>query len=264
MLNKDYIIPLIGGRLGNNMFMVANAYARGLEYNKQVVIPIKAFSYEGNDYSKTMFRKLEFIDDVDDNGNHNPQRPSDDKHSLYHGYFQSEKYFKEYSENIKSLYAPPYDFIQRIKKELPEIFENIITVINVRRGDYLFYPNYHPVLSAEYIHGVCDMIKDTRYLVISDDMQWCKDNLDLKYPVTYLEGYKPEEQLWIMSMCHMFIISNSSFSWWGAYLSRYEKKTVIAPSTWFGPEFPGTWDEMYCSDWYIVQTYFKDGKIYPK
>lgn len=263
MLNKDYITPLIGGRLGNNMFMIANAYVKGLEFNKQVVVAKHYLSYEGNDYSKNIFRKIELVDSIENNHNYNLNVPSDDKQTIYTGYFQSEKYFEKYSENIKTLFGPPIEFVNRIKQELPEIFENIITVINVRRGDYLHYPNYHPTVSAKYIHSVCDMIKDTRYLVISDDIQWCKDNLDLKYPVTYLEGYKPEEQLWIMSMCHLFIISNSSFSWWGAYLSRYEKKTVFAPETWFGPDAPQDWSSMYCKDWYVVKTYFKDGLILP-
>lgn len=263
MLNKDYILPLLGGRLGNNMFMIANAYAKGLEFNKQVVVCRKQLIYEGNDYSQNIFRKLEFVDSFEDNSNYNPAVPSDDKPTFYVGYYQSETYFEKYSENIKSLFAPPIEFVERIKQELPHLFDRVITVINVRRGDYLHYPNYHPTVSPEYIHAVCEMIHDTEYLVVSDDIPWCKENLKLNYPVTYLEGYKPEEQLWIMSMCHMFIISNSSFSWWAAYLSRYEKKTVIAPETWFGPEAPQDWSHMYCKDWYIVKTYFKDGFIYP-
>jgi hypothetical protein len=263
MLNKDYIIPLLGGRLGNNMFMIANAYAKGLKFNKQVVIPKWQLSYEGNDYSQNIFRKLEFVNEIDDNKNYNLEVPSNDKHTVYSGYFQNEKYFEEYSENIKSLFGPSIEFEDRIKKEIPQIFENIITVINVRRGDYLYYPNYHPTVSAEYIHSVCDAIKETVYLVVSDDITWCKENLKLKYPVIYLEGYKPEEQLWIMSMCHMFIISNSSFSWWAAYLSRYENKAVLAPETWFGPDGPQDWSHIYCKNWFIVKTYFKDGFIYP-
>jgi hypothetical protein len=264
-MNKDYIIPLLAGRLGNNMFMVANAYAKGLEYNKQVVVCRKQLVYEGNDYSQNVFQKLEFVDVIDDNKNYNPPKPSDDKHTLYSGYFQSELYFKKYSENIKSLFAPPIEFVERIKHELPEIFQGIVTVVNVRKGDYLYYPTYHPTLSAEYINHASRKTTQTMYLVASDDILWCKQNLDLgSTNILYLENYKPEEQLWIMSFCHNFIISNSSFSWWGAYLSRYEKKKVFAPSIWYGPEGPKTWNEIYCSDWNIVDSYFENGLIHPK
>ena len=61
MLNKDYIVPALGGRLGNNMFMVAHAYVQGLKYNKQMVIAKNQLVYEGNDYSQNVFSKFEFI-----------------------------------------------------------------------------------------------------------------------------------------------------------------------------------------------------------
>jgi hypothetical protein len=102
-------------------------------------------------------------------------------------------------------------------------------------------------------------------MVASDDISWCKQHLDLgSTNILYLENYKPEEQLWIMSLCHNFIISNSSFSWWAAYLSRYENKKVFAPSIWYGPEGPKTWNEIYCSDWNIVNSYFENGLIHLK
>jgi hypothetical protein len=65
-------------------------------------------------------------------------------------------------------------------------------------------------------------------------------------------------------MCHNFVISNSSFSWWAAYLSRHPQKIVIAPETWFGPECPHEWESMYCKDWIILPTYFDKGLIKPK
>ena len=263
MVNKDYIIPALGGRLGNNLFMIAHAYAKGLEFNKQVVVSRNQLMYEGNDYSQNILSKLEFIENYDDNKNHNPPVPSDDKHTIYVGYYQSEKYFETFSENIKSLFGPPLDFIKRVGKELPIIFQKEVTVINVRRGDYLHYPNYHPTVSPEYIHKALTLVPSNQYIVASDDIPWCKEHLNLPN-VIYLEGWKSHEQLWIMSMCHHFVISNSSFSWWAAYLSRHPNKMVIAPQTWFGPEAPQDWNDVYCKGWTILPTYFDNGLIQPK
>lgn len=262
MLNIDYIIPSLGGRLGNNMFMIANAYAKAIEFNKQMVVCKPQLSYEGNDYSKNIFNKLEFIDRFSDNKNYNLEVPSNDKHTIYIGYYQSETYFEKYSENIKSLFGAPLDFINKISTEIPVIFQKKVTVINVRRGDYLHYPNYHPTVSSEYIMKALELIPSEHYLIASDDIAWCKKNINLPN-TSYLEGYKSHEQLWIMSMCHHFVISNSSFSWWAAYLSRNNNKIVVAPETWFGPEYKADWQSMYCKDWTVLPTKFENGFILP-
>jgi hypothetical protein len=262
MLTNDYISPALGGRLGNNMFMIAHAYAKGLEHNKQVVVAKDQLVYEGNDYSQNIFSKLEFSESFYDNRNCNPQVPSDDKPTIYVGYYQSETYFEKYSENIKSLFGPPLEFIRRILAEIPVIFTTEVTVINVRRGDYLHYPNYHPTVSPEYIFKALELVPSKQYLIASDDIPWCKEHLNLPNAI-YLEGWKSHEQLWIMSMCHHFVISNSSFSWWAAYLSRHPRKIVIAPETWFGPEAPQDWKHMYCKGWTILPTYFSNGLIQP-
>jgi len=263
MLNKDYIVPALGGRLGNNMFMVAHAYVQGLNHNKQMVIAKDQLVYEGNDYSQNIFSKFEFIEKFVDNRNCNPSVPSKDKHTIYVGYYQSEKYFDKYSENIKSLFGPPLEFINRIRTEIPVIFNTEVTVINVRRGDYLHYPNYHPTVSPQYITKALTLVPSKQYLIASDDIPWCKEHLNLPNAI-YLEGWKSHEQLWIMAMCHHFVISNSSFSWWAAYLSRHPGKIVIAPETWFGPEAPQDWKYMYCKGWTILPSYFSNGLIQPK
>jgi hypothetical protein len=261
-LNKDYIIPSLAGRMGNQMFMVAHAYAKALEYNKQLVIS-KDQTFVEDDYTKHIFRKIETIDTFDNNHNLNPIVPSDDKHTQYTGYYQSEQHFIKYSEAIRMLFAPPYEFIERIKNELPKLFDTEVTLVSIRRGDYLNYPSFHPTLSVEYIQTAISLVKSHFYFVASDDIPWCRQNLNLD-PCVYLERYTPYEQMWIMSMCHHFIISNSSFSWWGAWLSRFENKIVVAPSIWVGPACTTGWDNIHAKGWTILESRFENGLIYPK
>lgn len=257
-------MPLIGGRLGNNLFMIAHALAKGFDYNKQVVVYKPHVIYHGNDYSKNIFRDLEFTDHYEDNRNYNLEIPSDDKPTFYFGYYQSETYFEKYSEVIKRLFGPPIEFVERITNELPFLHKKIVTLINVRRGDYLHSPNYHPVVTPEYIYKAIEKIPDTEmFLIASDDIEWCKQNIHLPN-MFFLEGYKPEEQLWILSMCQNFVLSNSSFSWWAAYLCKNPNKIVIAPDTWFGPEFLGNYNNMYCKDWIKLSTQFNKGLILPQ
>lgn len=254
MINKDFIMPSLAGRLGNNLFMIAHAYARALDQNRQLIVPAKQVGHM-DDFVDNIFRKLDLYID-------HPNEVKNEEATVYGGYFQSESHFEKYSEAVKSLFSPTKEFIDRIRTEIPVIFNTEVTVINVRRGDYLHYPTYHPVVSPEYIHKALTLVPSNQYIVASDDIPWCKEHLNISNAI-YLEGWKIHEQLWIMAMCHHFIISNSSFSWWAAYLSRHSGKIVIAPETWFGPEGPATWEDMYCKDWKVLPTYFDNGLIKP-
>jgi hypothetical protein len=247
-------MPSLAGRLGNNLFMIANAYARALDQNRQLIVPAKQVGHM-SDFVDNVFRKLDLYID-------HPTEVKGNEATVYGGYYQSENHFEKYSEAVKSLFSPPKEFIDRIRTEIPVIFNTEVTVINVRRGDYLHYPNYHPTVSPEYIHKALTLVPSNQYIVASDDVPWCKEHLNIPNAM-YLEGLKVHEQLWIMAMCHHFIISNSSFSWWAAYLSRHPGKIVVAPETWFGPEGPPTWEDMYCKGWTILPTYFNNGLIQP-
>jgi hypothetical protein len=71
-------------------------------------------------------------------------------------------------------------------------------------------------------------------LIFSDDIDWCKNNLQFKNMV-FIENQNTFEDIWLMSLCKHNIIANSSFSWWGAWLNKKSDKIVIAPNDWFGP-----------------------------
>ena len=258
-MNPNCVVPSLGGRLGNNMFMIAHAYAKALDQNKQLVIPRSQVGHMG-DFLDNIFRKLDvYIDQPDDLKNTPAQ--------IYAGYFQSEQHFGKYSEAIKQLFSPTREFIEEAYKKYPFLQEPNVVAISVRRGDYLIYSDYHPVVSKEYIDKALTRIPNingkNQHLIFTDDVPWCKENLAHLTNVHFVEA-AVHEQMWLMSLCDHFVISNSSFSWWGAYLSRNPHKVVVAPETWFGPRGPRTWNDMYCAGWFIIPTYYSEGFIYPK
>lgn len=151
------------------------------------------------------------------------------------GFFQSEKYFVHAKEEIFELFKEP-DALQTIIQDKYPYFSGRTTSIHVRRGDYLKNPNYHPTQPMSYYTEAINILdNDTDYfLVFSDDIEWCKNNI-IGEKIVYISEEVDYIDLFLMARCNNNIISNSSFSWWGAWLNKNENKKVIGPSLWFGP-----------------------------
>lgn len=106
--------------------------------------------------------------------------------------------------------------------------------IHVRRGDYLNYATSFYILDKNYyVDAINELEKNAnerfKYLVFSDDKQWCKDNLKIEN-ADFFEDTDPVASLYAMSMCKHNIIANSTFSQWGSFLNKNPNKLVVFPS----------------------------------
>ena len=150
------------------------------------------------------------------------------------GYFQTEKYFKHIEKEIRRDFTFK-DEILNPCKEMIESVENPIA-LHVRRGDYIKNAENHFNLPIEYYDAALGKFDDDRNVIVfSDDPLWCHDEgifVDDRFIISENEDNRVD--LCLMSLCDDFIIANSSYSWWGAWLSTNKDKTVIAPSQWFG------------------------------
>ena len=150
------------------------------------------------------------------------------------GYFQTEKYFKHIEKEIRSDFTFK-DEILNPCKEMIESVENPIA-LHVRRGDYIKNAENHFNLPRAYYEAALSKFDDDRNVIVfSDDPLWCHDEgifVDDRFIISENEDNRVD--LCLMSLCDDFIIANSSYSWWGAWLSSNKDKTVIAPSQWFG------------------------------
>ena len=160
-----------------------------------------------------------------------------------HGYWQSEKYFKDYSDQIRS------DFEFRMEWDAPDISvrqrmrAQPSASIHVRRGDYTKGKN-------KVVFGLCDVnyyraaigllrerVPGVRLFVFSDDPDWVDINLSIEFGpleiVRHNSGARSAHDMRLMSQADHHIIANSSFSWWGAWLNPSPHKIVVAPKGWF-------------------------------
>ncbi len=163
------------------------------------------------------------------------------------GFFQSEKYFSKHTSEILDFFKPSEDILNLIYKKYNFILESNCTSIHVRRGDYVKLQSHHPVQTIEYYENCVKYIKNYDMIIVfSDDITWCKENFKFKN-MFFVENEKDYIELFLMSFCKNNITSNSSFSWWGAWLNKNKNKQVIMPKNWFGPAL----SHLDCSDIYI-------------
>ena len=158
------------------------------------------------------------------------------------GYWQSYKYFNE----IESVIRHEFSFRAEPDQQNKELAERILGLnavsVHVRRTDNVSNP------AANKDHGICPVdyyrkgmiliasqTSNPHFFVFSDDPSWVRANLDFDAPVTLVtqnDVEKGYEDLRLMSLCRHHIVANSSFSWWGAWLSNTDG-IVVAPKKWF-------------------------------
>jgi hypothetical protein len=156
------------------------------------------------------------------------------------GFWQSPKYFEAIRETLLldfNLVHPLSASSETLKKEIQQ---TRAVCLHVRRGD-ISGKNFHGAVSKEYYDKAIAYISQKepieKIYVFSDDIEWCKNNLQFDIATMYVgpeyAGTKGEEHLALMMNCKHFIIPNSTFSWWAAWLCTNPEKMVVAPKQWF-------------------------------
>ncbi|SRR5258708_6420879 len=138
-------------------------------------------------------------------------------------------------ELMKSLVFPSLSTEGR--KLVDRIKSTESVAVHVRRGDYVLHPSFQ-VCSPEYLHSamayIVSHVKNPQFFFFSDDISWCRKEFGFQPDITYVGNLDSEiDDLHLMSLCVHHVIANSTFSWWGARLSK-QKGIVIAPRDWCG------------------------------
>lgn len=129
-------------------------------------------------------------------------------------YVQDPEYFDDFRDDIRVLYGEGITEIDKV-------------AIHVRRGDYVRNPFYVDLSLTDYYEKAMAEFPNEKFLVFSDDIPFCENYFDGD---EYEFNYEPEvEALNTLASCKGIIMANSSFSWWGAYLSNAK---VIVPLLW--------------------------------
>lgn len=169
------------------------------------------------------------------------------------GWFQSEKYFKHHKQEILELFAPHPEIVDYLYSKYRSIIEHPKTV-SIHYRTYLADDPHQKVYytyGKEYFQQAVGLFpEDSLFVIFGNDMEWCKTHLaDIAKNIVFIEGETHYHDLYLMSMCKDNIISNSSFSWWAAYLNPNPNKVVIVPPEWFAPAYQHDWSDLIPEGW---------------
>lgn len=171
-------------------------------------------------------------------------------------YLQDLIHFKDDQDLIREYFQPSVSMEVMLDDWHHDILSEKGTkiAVHVRRANNVFLPNHHPVCSLEYFEQALDMMGPGKVVVFSDDLDWCRQQSIFKdayfakgnapgIDVMLLTNMNPLPlvsaalDLHLMARMDKFIISNSTFSWWSAWIRNPGKNNVIVPRPWYGPAY---------------------------
>lgn len=255
------------GGLGNQMFQIAAAYAHMRDHNTKLELRYTKDPDEKRprywhsilkNCEKYCVNNLGVASIWSQPGNgvttfyHIPARSV-----LLNGLFQSCKYFVHYKNEIRNLFTPDKNTQALLKYKYGALInrENVV-VVHARRGDYLDLSHIFNILTPSYYLTAFEHIEksgvDYHYLLVCEDSDFWGTFLDVSNTKKYTVLKEKDECVTMALMWQFknFIIANSSYSWWGAWLS--DADIVYAPRHWFNTYGPQAWEDIYDPSWIIL------------
>lgn len=261
--------------LGNQLFELASLFGMARRYETRLILP-NEWLY------RSCFKSESFVEFKNVESYITIQEPDfqcclsffdrikqliKDENVNMHGFWQSEQYWKPFETEIRELLT----FAEPIRESAHNFLKdnsidiNSFLAVSVRRGDFVT-DSGHYLLPIEYYMGAIEKYyQDKDIMIFSDDIPWCKDNFKISgRRIIFSEDKNAIEQLSIMSLFKDFVIANSTFSWWGAYLSNANNKKVVRPYCHFDGELRKKWSikDHYPQSW-IVHNHFNVTMCHP-
>lgn len=266
------VYAFLEGRLGNNLWQIGAAATLAEQWHDSFAAVVSdtywcpepdncSLAEYIKPFKPTIFRHVRFVDSL----------PSDTVHIEYG--LRGQSLIQKPAENIclhccypntdtidtalvQRLFAPTAEQRDMLQATYPVLKHPRTCSVVVRRGDYLRLPVTNPAEDYGYYRKAMHRIerqlhtKDIQYVVVSDDVAWCKAHFYAEN-MYVVDNKEPLFDLYINALCCYNILSNSTFALWGGVLNMFNSKIVLYPTPWVGigmrkqvqliPTMPASW-----------------------
>ena len=247
---QPFVEAEMRGQLGNNLFIIATAYALARDHGADLYFPDLGTRYRFNSYdAQVNVSHLLYRCNLS-----KPPRPAAFSWSeptfAYHpipyradmkirGYFQSEKYFGHYREEILKLFAPLPEDLDYIRAKYGKLLEHPL-LVGVQLRQNWEEPNgrMYNQYGKDYLRKAMTLFPAEALFVLScNNLKFAKENVpeEMAARVVFLENELHTIDFVLLTLCKHIIITNSTFGWWAAWLNQHPDKIVVAPKQWMNP-----------------------------
>lgn len=243
------------GSLGSQMFQIAAGYAFAKRHERRLALPGISEGQKPLQYYDTYFNQLAKYISPRIVG----ERYVEPMYSYWeipdyaldiYGYFQSSKYFADVSGEIRTLYDLPAEIKTEVETKWSELLANkdrgIVLDMRVSAHGFLTQDYYERGIAA-----IREAVGDASapVFVFSEDVAWVTNLPWLKeLGVTVVTETNEAAAMYLMSQFRRFVLSNTAYSWWAAWLSR-DTEHVIVPDPWNRPRDPPDFQDVYEAGW---------------
>ena len=178
--------------------------------------------------------------------------------TILSGVFPCEKYFLDIESQIREDFSfSKLDISDETANLIRELEDSESVAVHVRRGDFVG-KSVFDICGPKYFHRAIEHVRSRleapRFFFFSDDIAWCQENFvakDFIHTAVPQSRIEPLNDMRLMSLCKHNVTSNSSFSWWSAWLNDNPEKIVVTPSVWFREQADPIFD-VACDGWAVI------------
>ena len=245
------------GRAGNMMFQIAATVGLAIKHGDKAVFPKWEYAEFFRDPIDQSLDQSEISETYEEPHFHYAEIPYKPGLNLF-GYFQSMKHWDHCEDEIKALFEFKDGLLTEAREKLKISWQKPNIAVMVRRGDYVGNPNYVNLKPEYYLRTLFKHFPDYlsfNIIFFSDDTLWCRENFGHLPNAKFVENNSCVEDLCLASSCDHFILGNSSYHWWAAYLGQKSESIIIRPSRVFEGPLKEKNDEkdFWKEDWTIME-----------